>query len=70
MAIKATDQLFTGRDILAAENHLRCSTEQDARRIVREMPTQVVIRLAAYVGADASDLDAMVSRARLPRSAR
>ena len=65
-----TATLFTGRDILAAENHLRQGTVTDALRIVAQMPTEVVVRLAAHVGADAADLTAVVQGARLPASAR
>jgi hypothetical protein len=65
-----TTTLFTGRDILAAENHLRQGTEAAALRIVAQMPAEVVARLAVHVGADASDLAAVVRRARLSRAAR
>jgi len=35
-----TATLFTGRDILAAENHLRQGTEAEALRIVAQMPAE------------------------------
>lgn len=69
--MNATDQLFTGRDILAAENHLRCvPTLADAEALVAQMPATVVERLASYVGASSGDLSEVARRARLARSAR
>ena len=65
-----TTTLFTGRDILAAENHLRQGSEDEARAIIAGMPNEVVVRLAAYVKVDASDLWAVVRAARTPRLAR
>lgn len=65
-----TTTFFTGRDILAAENHLRQGTEVDALRIVEGIPAPVLDRLAAFVGANRSDLGSIVRRSRLPRSAR
>jgi hypothetical protein len=61
-----TDQLFTGQDILAAENYLRCAkTLADAVKAVRdEMPEAVVVRLAKHVGADASNPLHIAMRAR------
>jgi len=67
-AIAAT--LFTGRDILAAENHLRQGTEAEALRIVAGMPSPVLDRLAAYVKASRADLGSIVRQARKPRAAR
>lgn len=69
--MNATDTLFTGRDILAAENYIRCSSDKDALRTVRnEMPAEVVIRLAKHVGAPADDMVEIVRRARLRYSER
>ena len=65
-----TATLFTGRDILAAENHLRQGTAAEALVIVAQMPAEVVVRLAAHVGADPANLEAVVRGARLPASAR
>jgi hypothetical protein len=65
-----TTQLFTGRDIIAAENHLRCVSAGRALALVKTMPTEVVTRLAAHVGADPANLLAVVIRARLPYAAR
>ena len=65
-----TATLFTGRDILAAENHLRQGTVAAALSIAAQMPAEVVARLAAHVGADPADLAAVVRGARLPASAR
>jgi hypothetical protein len=63
--------LYTGRDILAAENYIRCATVADALAAVKnDMPEQVVVRLADFVGADRSDPFDIVRRAKLPRSAR
>lgn len=61
-----TDQLFTGQDILAAENYLRCAkTLSDAVAAVRdEMPEAVVVRLAKHVGADADSPLHIALRAR------
>lgn len=63
-------QLFTGRDILAAENHLRCVSVRKAYALISEMPAEVVARLAAHVGADPADLWSIVVCARLPYAAR
>lgn len=69
--MNASDQLFTGRDILAAENHLRCVPSlTDAEALVATMPVQVVERLAAHVGADTGNLAEVASRARMPRFVR
>jgi hypothetical protein len=59
-------QFFTGRDILAAENHLRCVSAGHALALVKTMPAEVVTRLAAHVGADPSNLLAIVTCARMP----
>jgi hypothetical protein len=62
----ATNTLFTGRDILAAENYLRCArTLADAVSAVRDdMPQDVVVRLAKHVGADATNPLHIAMRAR------
>lgn len=65
MTATQTTQLFTGRDILAAENYLRCArTLADAVAAVREMPEAVVVRLAEMVGADATNPLHVAMRAR------
>lgn len=68
--MNSTEQLYTGRDILAAENHLRQGTGVDALRIVEGIPAPVLDRLAKYVGANRADLGSIVRRSRLPRAAR
>ena len=47
---EARPRLFTGRDILAAENSLRCARDLAAAvALVGEMPAVVVTRLARHV---------------------
>lgn len=70
LATDNTATLFTGRDILAAENHLRQGTEVDALRIVDGIPAPVLDRLAVLVGANRADLGSIVRRARMARSVR
>jgi len=70
MAAAIATTLFTGRDILAAENHLRQGTEAAARALIEQMPAEIVERLATHVSADASNLSAVVYWARQPYSAR
>lgn len=65
-----TTTLFTGRDILAAENHLRQGTEVDALRIVEGIPAPVLDRLATFVRANRADLGSIVRQARKPRAQR
>lgn len=66
-----TTTLYTGRDILAAENYIRCASAAEALRAVSvDMPTRVIERLAAHVGAAADNYVEIVRRARLPYSAR
>lgn len=65
-----TGTLFTGRDILAAENHLRQGTQAQAMRVAVQIPAEVIERLAVHVKADPSDLTAVITRARLPYAAR
>jgi hypothetical protein len=68
MKATATTTLFTGRDILAAENSLRCAKNvRDALAIAETMPAPVVTRLAALVSANAASLLDVVVRARGPR---
>lgn len=63
--------LYTGRDILAAENYIRCSGQAEALRAVKQdMPEQVIVRLALHVGAPADNPQEIVRRARLPYSQR
>lgn len=66
----STTTLFTGRDILAAENHLRCVAFRDALVLLGRMPREIVVRLAAHVGADVRDPAAIVTRARMPYAER
>jgi hypothetical protein len=66
MTQTSTEQLFTGRDILAAENHLRCVSAGHALALIKTMPAEVVTRLAAHVGADPSNLLGVVICARMP----
>lgn len=68
--MNGTEQFYTSRDILAAENHLRQGTEVDALRIVEGIPAPVLDRLAKHVGANRADLGSIVRRSRLPRAAR
>ena len=67
----ADTTLYTGRDILAAENYLRCAKSlSDCRRALAEMPAEVVARLAAHVGADPTQSEQIIHRAKLPHRAR
>jgi hypothetical protein len=66
----STEQLYTGRDILAAENHLRTVSEARALELIAEMPEEVVIRLAAHVKADGCGHAFIVRQARRAYAAR
>lgn len=61
-----TNTLFTGRDIFAAWNYLRCSTfAAGLAAVTNDMPTRVIERLAAHVGAtDPTDYADVVRKAR------
>lgn len=66
-----TQTLFTGRDILAAENHLRCAkTFAAALEIAASMPATVIERVATHVKADPASLISVVTQARKPYAAR
>lgn len=64
--VTETNTLFTGRDILAAQNYLRCipSTLSEAVEAVQGMPTQVVARLALHVKANADSALDIAQKAR------